>query len=106
MSEAIFFNVWRTASTADREALIAAMRDESDYFTGKPGFLSMRAWACEEDGRVLIEGRWGSAAAFDAAVATNPEAAAGRERLARYGSPEPGLFTPIFEVVPDPSQVG
>ena len=48
---------------------------------------------CAADGRVLVEGRWESKEAFDAAVAGNAEAQRSRASLEEFGSPEPGLFT-------------
>ena len=69
MSTTTFYNVWRTKSAADRAKLIEEMRKEAPALASKPGFEALLASECAEDGRVLVEGRWASKAAFDAAVA-------------------------------------
>lgn len=98
MSEMRFCNVWRTKSPENRAALIATMKEKAGMFTSKPGFVSLIASECAEDGRVLVEGRWASREAFDKAVADNPDALAEREQMEAFGVPEPGIFTEAFRV--------
>lgn len=97
MTETIFFNLWRTESRENQEALLAEMRSEAPVLAAKPGFLGLTIWAGQDkDHRVLVEGRWASRAHFDAAVADSPEAMAARSRLERLGRAEPGLFAESF----------
>jgi pimeloyl-ACP methyl ester carboxylesterase len=101
MSEATFFNVWRTASGEQQERLLEAMRAEAPDLQSKPGFLELTAWRGDaEDFRVLVEGRWESVNAFETAVANNPDALKSREKLAQLGIPEAGLFHKAFRFGP------
>jgi heme-degrading monooxygenase HmoA len=102
MSDITFYNMWRTASAEDRAALLERMRGEAPALASKVGFVSMTVLECAEDGRVLVEGRWQSKAAFNAAVAGNPEAQRSRASLEEFGVPEPGLFTEVFRLVAGP----
>jgi len=102
MSTTTFYNVWRTKSAADRAKLIVEMRTEAPVLASKPGFEALVASECAEDGRVLVEGRWASKAAFEAAVANNADAQASRSKLEAYGHAEPGLFVEAFRVGPMP----
>ena len=104
MTDLTFYNMWRTETPADRAALLARMKDEAPALAAKAGFIAMTVLECAEDGRVLVEGRWQSKEAFDAAVANDPEAQKARASLAQFGSPEPGLFTEVFRVLPLPSE--
>jgi heme-degrading monooxygenase HmoA len=106
MPDTTFYNMWRTKNGRDRAALLVRMKDEAPTLAAKTGFVSMVVLECAEDGRVLVEGRWQSKEAFDKAVADDPEAQKSRASLAQFGSPEPGLFTEAFRVVPaDASEV-
>ena len=100
MLDTKFYNMWRTKTSNDRAALIAAMRDEAPALASKPGFVAMTVSECTEDGRVLVEGRWRSRDAFETAVANDPEAQKSRSSLEGFGSSEPGLFTEVFHVSP------
>jgi heme-degrading monooxygenase HmoA len=101
MSEATFFNVWRTSSKENQKRLLEAMRAEAPDLQSKSGFLELTAWKGEEDDhRVLVEGRWESVAAFEAAVAKNPSAMENREKLAQLGTPEAGMFLEAFRLQP------
>ena len=100
MPDTTFYNLWRTKTPKDRADLIAGMRDEAPALASKAGFISMTVRECTEDGRVLVEGRWRSKTAFDAAVAKDPQAQKSRSSLERFGSSEPGLFTEVFHVSP------
>lgn len=103
MSEATFFNVWRTSSKEQQERLLDAMRAEASDLQSKHGFLELTAWKGEADDlRVLVEGRWESVEAFETAVANNPAALKSRERLAQIGTPEAGLFRRAFCFQPAP----
>jgi pimeloyl-ACP methyl ester carboxylesterase/heme-degrading monooxygenase HmoA len=103
MTEATFFNVWRTSSRENQERLLDAMRAEAPELQSKRGFVELTAWKGEADDlRVLVEGRWESAAAFETAVANNPAALKSREKLAQLGTPEAGLFRQAFRVQPAP----
>src|SRR3954470_15903991 len=102
MSTTTFYNVWRTKSAPDRAKVVEERRKEAAALASKPGFETLRASECAEDGRVLVEGRWTSKAAFDAAVANNLEAQASRSRLEAYGHAEPGLFVEAFRIGPMP----
>jgi heme-degrading monooxygenase HmoA len=94
MGEATFFNVWRTSSKETQEQLLDAMRKEAPGLQTKPGFLELTAWNGEaQDLRVIVEGRWESKAAFDAAIANEPAALESRNKLAALGTPEAGLFS-------------
>jgi pimeloyl-ACP methyl ester carboxylesterase/heme-degrading monooxygenase HmoA len=93
-----FYNMWRTDTAERRAALLARMKDESPALSSKQGFISMTVSECPSDGRVLVEARWRSQEAFDAAVTENPDAQESRASLAQLGSPEPGLFTEVFRV--------
>jgi pimeloyl-ACP methyl ester carboxylesterase/heme-degrading monooxygenase HmoA len=100
MTDATFYNVWRTKTPKDRAALIAKMKDEAPALAAKTGFVSMSVLECAEDGRVLVEARWQSKEAFDRAVTDDPEAHRSRASLAELGLPEPGLFTEAFRISP------
>jgi len=100
MTEVVFYNVWRTKTPDDRAKLLAKMRAEAPALSAKSGFRSMLVSECSDDGRILVEGRWASRDAFDAAVTENADAQAGRHALAAFGTPEPGLFTEAFRVFP------
>ena len=100
MLDTKFYNMWRTKTSNDRAALIAAMRDEAPALASKPGFVAMTVSECTEDGRVLVEGRWRSKDAFETAVANDPEAQKSRSSLEGFGSSEPGLFTEVLHVSP------
>src|SRR5580698_7238177 len=105
MSEITFYNMWRTASAQHRAALLERMKGEAPMLASKAGFVSMTVLECAEDGRVLVEGRWQSKGAFDAAVAGNSDAQRSRASLEEFGSPEPGLFTEVFRVSPQESMI-
>jgi heme-degrading monooxygenase HmoA len=100
MPDATFYNMWRTKNAEDRAALLDRMKAEAPALASKAGFVSMTVLECPEDGRVLVEGRWQSEDAFNAAVADDPVAQRSRASLAEFGSPEPGLFTEVFRVLP------
>ena len=102
MPETLFFNMWRCPTAADQRELLAAMQEEAPALSAKPGFLGLTAWASAGGHIVIVRGRWESRAAFDAAIANDAAAQAGRERLARHGTPSPDLFTLAFEVGPAP----
>ncbi len=97
--ETTFYNMWRTNNAGDRSALVERMNAEAPAMAAKPGFVSMTVLECEEDGRVLVEGRWQPKDAFDAAVSNDPEAQKSRLSLREFGSPEPGLFRKTFRVL-------
>lgn len=106
MAETTFFNVWSTDSRENQEALVSAMRSETKIFAAKPGFLSLTGWVGQDnDHRVIAEARWASRAHFEAAVADNPEAIAGRLKLEKLGTPAAGLFHEGFRVQPETLQV-
>lgn len=96
MPETIFFNIWHTDSREAQQSLISQMRSEVSRLAAKPGFLSLTAWAGQNDNRVLIEGRWSSRAHFQAAVMENPESNAAQAELAKTGRAEPGIFAESF----------
>ncbi|MBO0719930.1 MAG: alpha/beta fold hydrolase [Blastocatellia bacterium] len=98
MSQILFYNVWRTQTPENRARLIALMKEKTRIFESKPGFLSLLVSECTEDGRVIAATRWASLDAFDQAVTNNAEAHAGREEMAAYGTPEPGLFREAFNI--------
>jgi heme-degrading monooxygenase HmoA len=102
MMEAVFFNVWSTRSPDDQQTLIAAMRAEAPALATKPGFRSLTAWAGQAgDLRVIVEGRWQSVRAFEAAVARDAAAWESRARLERHGRAEPGMFAMALHVLPE-----
>jgi pimeloyl-ACP methyl ester carboxylesterase/quinol monooxygenase YgiN len=92
MTDMLFYNVWRTETPENQARLIAAMREEAPKLAAKPGFWSMTVLE-GKDGRVLVEGRWASREAFDAAVTHDDGAQASRRRLEAFGTAEPGVFT-------------
>lgn len=100
MPETTFYNMWRTNNAKDRSSLLEHMKDEAPAIAAKAGFVSMTVLECPEDGRVLVEGRWQSREAFDAAISDDPEAQESRMSLAEFGSPEPGLFKESFRILP------
>ena len=101
MNEATFFNIWRTDSKDRQEQLWKAMRAEAPGLQAKPGFLELIAWSGEaQDHRVLVQGRWKSKEAFDAAVTNNPDALESRNKLAALGTSESGLFSEAFRFQP------
>jgi pimeloyl-ACP methyl ester carboxylesterase len=101
MSEATFFNVWRTTSKENQEHLLEAMRADAPDLQAKLGFLELVAWSGEaNDLRVVVEGRWESVAAFEAAIANNSAALESREKLAQLGTPEAGLFREALRFQP------
>jgi len=97
MTETIFYNVWRTETRENQARLIATMREEAPKLAAKPGFRSIRVLE-SEDGRVLVEGRWASLEAFDAAVTRDDSARESRQTMAAFGTAEPGMFTESFQV--------
>lgn len=101
MSEMRFYNVWRTKSPENRARLVARMKGKAGMFASSPGFISLVVSECPEDGRVLVEGRWASHEALEAAVAANPDALAEREQMEAFGVPDPGIFTEVFRVEPE-----
>jgi pimeloyl-ACP methyl ester carboxylesterase/heme-degrading monooxygenase HmoA len=105
MAEATFFNIWRTGSKEKQIQLVDAMLSEAPDLQNKSGFLELAAWKGEgEDHRVVVRGMWESKEAFDAAVSTNPSALESRDKLAALGTPEAGLFTEAFRVLPPPHE--
>src|ERR1700749_4526352 len=105
MAEAIFFNVWSTESKEKQKQLLEAMRAEVPALQMKPGFVELTAWSGDgDDHRVVVEGRWESKEAFDAAVATDPNALESRQKMAKLGTPEAGLFNEAFRLQPLPAQ--
>lgn len=100
MSEAIFFNVWRTNSRDSQEALLAEMRAGAPALATKSGFLSLTAWASEDSThRVFVQGHWASRAHFDSAV-ESPEMSKVRGRLEKFGESDPGWFVESFRIGP------
>jgi pimeloyl-ACP methyl ester carboxylesterase/heme-degrading monooxygenase HmoA len=99
MTDMLFYNVWRTETPENQARLIAAMREEAPKLAAKPGFWSMTVFE-GKDGRVLVEGRWASREAFDAAVTDDDVAQASRRRLEAFGTAEPGVFTESFRIGP------
>jgi hypothetical protein len=95
-----FYNVWRTKTPQDRARLIASMRERTEMFAAKPGFVSLIVSESSEDGRVVAEGLWATKEAYENAVVNNPDAHAGREQMAAFGTPEPGVFLEAFRVEP------
>jgi heme-degrading monooxygenase HmoA len=101
MAEATFFNIWRTNSKSTQTQLLDAMRAEAPDLQAKPGFLELTAWSGEgQDHRVIVQGRWESKEAFDAAVANDAAALESRNKLAALGTPEAGLFNEAFRLQP------
>ena len=98
MPETIFFNIWRTNSPKNQQALLDEMRAEAPALAAQPGFLGLSIWAANDGKRVIVEGRWASEEHFHAAVTANPEAQSARTRLESYGQPEPGLFAESFRI--------
>ncbi|BAJ83034.1 putative epoxide hydrolase (plasmid) [Acidiphilium multivorum AIU301] len=99
MTDMLFYNVWRTETPENQARLIEAMREEAPKLAAKPGFLSMTVLE-SQDGRVLVEGRWASREAFDAAVSHSDDAQASRRSLEAFGTAEPGVFTEAFRIGP------
>jgi pimeloyl-ACP methyl ester carboxylesterase/heme-degrading monooxygenase HmoA len=99
MNDTLFYNVWRTKTPENQARLIAAMRDEAPKLAAKPGFRSMTVLE-SEDGRVLVEGRWVSREAFDAAVTHDDGAQTSRQGLEAFGTAEPGVFAESFRIGP------
>lgn len=99
MTDALFYNIWRTQTPENQARLIAAMREEAPKLAAKPGFRSMKVLE-GKDGRVLVEGRWASREAFDAAVTHDDGAQASRRKLEAFGTAEPGVFTESFRMGP------
>jgi pimeloyl-ACP methyl ester carboxylesterase/heme-degrading monooxygenase HmoA len=101
VTETTFFNIWRTDSKDRQAQLLEAMRAEAPELQAKPGFLGLTAWNGEEqDHRVVVQGRWESKEAFDAAVANDPAALESRNKLTELGTPEAGLFSEAFRLQP------
>ena len=106
MSEVVFFNVWKTESLQAQEALLSKMRLEAPALASKPGFLRLKAWAGQNDHRVIVEARWASEAEFRAAVVDNPEARSARGQLEFLGKSEPGIFVESFQQGSRPVEIG
>jgi heme-degrading monooxygenase HmoA len=107
MSELVFFNVWTTVSEAARQALLEAMRAEAPALAAKPGFRSLTVWiGGQGDLRVIVEGRWESLAAFEAAVAHDPAAQESRARLEHWGRAQPGMFVESLHVMAESQPKG
>ena len=101
MAETTFFNIWQTDSKDRQTQLLDAMRLEAPNLQAKPGFLELTAWSGEaDDHRIVVQGRWESKEAFDAAVANDAAALESRNRLAALGAPDSGLFSESFRFQP------
>ena len=99
MNDTLFYNVWHTPTPESQARLIAAMRADAPDLAAKPGFRSLTV-LLGEDNRVLVEGRWASREAFDAAVTHEGGAQASRQGMEAFGTPEPGVFTESFRIGP------
>lgn len=97
MTDTLFYNVWRTKTPEDQSRLIAAMREDAPKLAAKPGFRSMTVFKGEDD-RVLVEGRWTSREAFDAAVTRDDGAHTSAQGLEAFGTAEPGVFAEAFRI--------
>ncbi|MBV9560605.1 MAG: alpha/beta fold hydrolase [Bradyrhizobium sp.] len=97
MTDMLFYNVWRADTPENQARLIAAMREEAPKLAAKPGFRSMTVLE-GKDGRILVEGRWASREAFDAAVTHDDRAQTSRQSLEAFGTAEPGIFTESFRI--------
>lgn len=97
MTDTLFYNVWRTDSPEAKASLLEAMRAEAPRIAAKPGFRSMVVFE-GEDGRILVEGRWASRAAYEAAIATDAASLESRRALEAFGTAEPALFHEAFRV--------
>ena len=109
MPEITFYNMWRTNNADDRSALLKHMKDEAPAIAAKPGFVSMTALECGEDGRVLVEGRWQSKEAVYAqwsdeasltAAISLPEAKGSHYEMAKWGTPEGSLYRVEYVYLP------
>lgn len=97
MTDTLFYNVWRTETPENQKRLVATMREEAPKLAANPGFRSLAVLE-GADGRVLVEGRWASREAFDAAVIDDDGAQASRQGLEAFGTAEPGVFTESFRI--------
>ena len=106
MSEFVFFNIWQSTSPEAQQALVDAMRREAPALAAKNGFLSLTAWTGQaRDYRVIVEGRWRSRDAFEAAVACDPKTLESRARLEQHGHASPGVFVQSLHVLPSTSNI-
>jgi heme-degrading monooxygenase HmoA len=81
--------------------LVDAMRCEARALAAESGFLCLAAWTGQAgDYRVIVEGRWRSRDAFEAAVARDPGALEARARLEQHGQASPGMFVQSLQVLP------
>jgi pimeloyl-ACP methyl ester carboxylesterase/heme-degrading monooxygenase HmoA len=103
LEEALFLNVWHSRSKDQQEQLIEAMRKESPLLQSKPGFLELTAWSGEgQDLRTVVQGRWESENAFNAAVANDETSLQSRTILEQFGAHEAGLFREALRLQPVP----
>jgi pimeloyl-ACP methyl ester carboxylesterase/heme-degrading monooxygenase HmoA len=107
VDEALFFNVWHSRSKETQQQLLEAMQKESPLLQAKAGFLELTAWSGEaQDSRVIVQARWESQAAFNAAVANDAAALESRKVLEQFGTHEAGLFREAFRLQPLPQKPG
>jgi heme-degrading monooxygenase HmoA len=96
-----FVNVWTTASAEHQRQLVEAMTAETSLLTSKPGFISMAFLRSADGEQVVVLAQWASKEAFDATIANDETAMAGRRGLEAHGQPSAHLHEVAAVYVPE-----
>lgn len=86
-----FIQTWVVPSRESSENWLSTMRRRIGALTGKPGFVSMTLHQANDGKRVAVYAQWRSEGELLAAVGS-PEARAGHDELARWGTPDGALY--------------
>jgi enoyl-CoA hydratase len=99
--EFTFINVWNTADQNKQQQLLEAMKADAPEIQRQQGFVGM-AFQPSSDGRqVVVYAQWESEEDFTKGIVQNPKMTAGRNKLAKFGTPSPntyatdGIFLPL-----------
>jgi pimeloyl-ACP methyl ester carboxylesterase/heme-degrading monooxygenase HmoA len=86
-----FVQTWTTSSPENQERWLSTMHRRIGALTGKPGFVSMTLHRSDEGKKIAVYAQWRSEAELVAAVGS-PEAKAGHDELAQWGTSEGALY--------------
>jgi pimeloyl-ACP methyl ester carboxylesterase/heme-degrading monooxygenase HmoA len=103
-SGTIFLQTWLTSSRDNQDGWLATMRKRVGALTRSPGFISMSVHRADDGKRIVVSARWRSEPEFLAAV-SSPEAKAGHDELAKWGTTDGGALYKVANVY-GPARVG
>jgi pimeloyl-ACP methyl ester carboxylesterase/heme-degrading monooxygenase HmoA len=96
-STTIFIQTWAFSSRENQEGWLEATRTSVGTLARSPGFISMSVHRADDGKRIVVSARWRSQADFLAAV-SSPEAKAGHDELAKWGTPDGGELYKVADV--------